>query len=74
LATQRQPLPAKLNERQRLMMPSQGPDRSDLGETFPSSKPFSQDAILRPPKPQIAPFAEILQLTAEHDAEPEAAG
>ena len=39
LATQRQLLPAKLNERQRLMMPSQDPDRGD-GETFPSSKPL----------------------------------
>jgi len=29
---------------------------------------------LQPPKPQITPSAEILQLAAEHDIEPEAEG
>jgi hypothetical protein len=33
-----------------------------------------RDAILQPPKPQIAPSAEILQLAVEHDIEPEAEG
>jgi hypothetical protein len=29
---------------------------------------------LQPPKPEIIPSATILQLAAEHDIEPEAAG
>ena len=31
----------------------------------------SRDAILQPPKPEIVPSARILQLAAEHDAEPD---
>jgi len=31
-------------------------------------------AILQPPSPQITPSAQILELAAEHDIEPEAGG
>jgi len=37
-------------------------------------RPPWQDAILQTPKPQITPSAEILQLAAEYDIEPEAGG
>ena len=43
-------------------------------EARPALRPPWRDAILQPPKPQITPSAEILQLAAEHDIEPEARG
>ena len=50
--------------------PGLGRPRRDL----PSWWAPRRDAILQPPKPQITPSAKILQLAAEHDTEPEAAG
>jgi hypothetical protein len=44
----------------------------DLGGALPALRTRWPDAILQPPKPQIAPSAEILQLAAEHDIEAEA--
>jgi hypothetical protein len=40
----------------------------------PVSRTPWRDAILQPPKPQITPSTRILELAAEHDTEPEAAG
>ena len=58
--------------------PATGPRRdaarANPGEASPASRPPWRDAILQPPKPQITPSAEILQLAAEHDIEPEAGG
>jgi hypothetical protein len=48
--------------------------RGNLGEASRASRTPWRDAILQPPKPQITPSAEILQLAAEHDIEPEAGG
>jgi len=73
LAAQRQAFRSKLEERQALKMPSHDPDWGDLGEAFPARGAPGRDAILQPPKPQIAPSAAMLQLAAEHDTEPEAA-
>jgi hypothetical protein len=56
------------------MVPSEDPDWGDLGEIFPGPQAPDRDAILQPPKPQIMPATKILQLVAERDTEPEAAG
>jgi hypothetical protein len=73
LAAQRQAFREKIEERQGLMVPSEDPDWSDLGEAFPAWQAPGRDAILQPPKPQITPSARVLQLAQERDTEPEAA-
>ena len=73
LASERQSFREKLEELQGLRVPSEDPDWDDLGQAFPDWNPPGRDAILQPPKPQIAPAARILQRAAERDAEPEAA-
>jgi hypothetical protein len=72
LAAQRQAFREKLDERQRLIVPNHAPEWDNLGEAFPVRQAPGRDAILQPPKPQIASSARILQLTGEHDIEPEA--
>ena len=73
LAAQRKAFRAKLDERRGLMVPNEDPHWGDLRQAFPSSNLPSRDAILQPPKPQIAPSPEILQLAAKYDLSPEAA-
>ena len=73
LAAERQAFRAKLDERQRLAVPSEDLDWDGLGEALPSWRASRPDPILQPPKPQITPSARILRLAAERDAEPEAA-
>jgi hypothetical protein len=63
----------RIEQRQGLLTPNEGPDWADLGETFPSWKALGRDAILQPPKPQITPSTKILRLAAERDTECEAA-
>ena len=60
LAAQRQAFRQKIEERQGLMVPSEDPDWSNLGEAFPAWQALGRDAILQPPKPQITPSARIL--------------
>ena len=50
------------------------PQAFRAGEASPALRPPWRDAILQPPQPQITPSAEILQLAAEPDIEPEAGG
>jgi len=38
---------------------------------LPAWRASDRDAILQPPKPEITPSARILQLAAEHIAEPD---
>ena len=57
----------------RSLVASEYAAQADLYEASPATPPLWPDAILKPPKPQITPSAEILQLAAEHDTEPEAA-
>jgi hypothetical protein len=45
-----------------------------LGQASPALRTRWPDAILQPPKPEITPSAQILQLAAGHDIEPEAGG
>ncbi len=70
---QRQAFRAGMNERRKLA-PNQDAAWDGSGEASPVLRPPWRDAILQPPKPHITPSAEILQLTAEHDIEPEAGG
>ncbi|HEY6315854.1 MAG TPA: hypothetical protein VIY52_34305 [Streptosporangiaceae bacterium] len=72
LAVQHQAFREKMDERLRLMKPSKDRDRGGLGADLPSWWAPHSDAILQPPKPEITPSAKILELTAEHDVEPEA--
>ncbi len=72
LAAQHKALLAKIAERQELRVPRDDPGWGDIGEAYSSWNP-RWDAILQPPKPAITPSATILQLAADHDAEPEAA-
>ena len=53
--------------------PGEDPVPGNLGNARQGWQASGQDAILRPPKPEIIPSARILQLAAEHDIEPEAA-
>jgi hypothetical protein len=73
LAAQRHAFREKIEERQGLMVPNEDPEWGDLGEAFPAWQAPGRDAILQPSKPQITPSAKILQLLAQHNAEPEAA-
>jgi conjugative relaxase-like TrwC/TraI family protein len=73
LEVQQQTFPAAMNERQRLIS-SKDAARSALSGASPNLRTRWPEAILQPPKPQITPSAEILQLATEHDIEPEAGG
>ena len=42
-------------------------------QAFPPWPGPARDAILQPPKPQIAPSLQVLQRAADRDADPEAA-
>jgi hypothetical protein len=73
LKVQRQSFCAATNEH-RVLVPNQDPAWGGFGEASPALPPPWRDAILQPPKPQITPSAQILELAAEHDIEPEAGG
>jgi hypothetical protein len=62
-----------LAERQSLTVPSEDPDYGDLGQAFPPWPRPAKDAILQPPKPEIAPSPQVLQRAADRDAHLEAA-
>ena len=63
----------RLADRLSLTIPSQDPDYGDLGQAFPPWPGPGNDAILRPPKPEIRPSPQILQRAADRDADFEAA-
>jgi hypothetical protein len=73
LKFQRQAFRAAMNE-YRQPVPGEDATRGNPGEASPVSRMPWRDAILQPPKPQITPSAEILQVAAEHDIEHEAGG
>jgi TrwC relaxase/AAA domain len=73
LKVQRQAFRAAMNEHRRLV-PGEDATRGNPGEASPAARMPWRDAILQPPKPQITPSAEILQIAAEHDIEHEAGG
>ena len=64
---------AAMNEHRQLV-PGEDATRANPGEASPAARTPWRDAILQPPKPQITPSAEILQVAAEHDIEHEAGG
>ena len=63
----------RLASRQSLTIPAQDPDYGDLGLAFPPWPRQEKDAILQPPKPEIQPSRYILERTADHDGDWEAA-
>jgi hypothetical protein len=73
LTVQRQAFRAAINEH-RQPVPREDPTQANPGEASPAARTPWRDAILQPPKPQITPSAEILQVAAEHDIEHEAGG
>jgi hypothetical protein len=73
LTVQRQAFRAAMNEHRQLF-PGKDVTQANLGEASPASRAPWRNAILQPPRPQITPSAEILELAAEHDIEHEAGG
>jgi hypothetical protein len=73
LTVQRQEFRAAINEH-RQPVPGEDPNLTNPDEASPASRTPWRAAILQPPKPQITPSAEILQVAAEHDIEYEAGG
>ena len=63
----------RLADRQSQMIPSEDPDYGDLGQAFPPRTGSGGDAILQPPKPEIAPSSQILERAMDRDADWEAA-
>jgi hypothetical protein len=72
LAAGRRTFAGRLADRQSLMVPSEDPDYSDLGQAFPSWTGLSRDAILQPPKPEIRPSARVLERALDRHADMEA--
>lgn len=70
---QHQVFRADMKEHPHPMVPGEDPVPGNLGNAFPGWQASGQDAILKPPKPEIIPSARILQLAAEHEIELEAA-
>jgi conjugative relaxase-like TrwC/TraI family protein len=74
LAARHREFAGKLAERQSAMIPAEDPDFEDLGLAFPAWTAPARDAILQPPKPQIEPSQQILDLVADRDLEMEPGG
>jgi hypothetical protein len=68
LAAAHRTFSATLADRQSLTIPSQDPDYGNLGPAFPPWPGPGRDAILQPPKPEIAPSAQILHRDADLEA------
>jgi len=73
LAAAHRAFAATLADRQSMMIPSEDPDYGDLGPAFPPWPGPGKDAILQPPKPEIAPSPQVLQRATDRDADLEAA-
>jgi hypothetical protein len=65
LAAQHREFANKLAEHQSVMIPAEDPDFANLGPAFPAWEAPARDAILQPPKPQIAPSERIVGLAAD---------
>jgi hypothetical protein len=73
LAARHREFADQLAQRQTLLIPAEDPDYENLGPAFPAWPAPDRDAILQPPKPLIPPAARLLELTADHDRDLEAA-
>ena len=73
LEIQQQTFRTAMNEHHR-PTPSKDGAWGSLGQASPALSTRWPEAILQPPKPEITPSAQILQLATEHDIEPEAEG
>ena len=72
LAAQHQAFRGRLDDRLRQTAHSKDLDWLGYYQTALPFRDWHRDAILQPPIPRITPSAELLQLAAEHDPEPEA--
>ena len=72
LELQQQAFQTGTNERSGLVPDEHAARGAPGGASPPALQPPWRDAILQPPRPLITPSAEILQIAAEHDIEPEA--
>lgn len=73
LAAARRTFADRLADRRSLTIPSEDADYGDLGQAFPPWPGSGKGPILRPPKPEIRPSAQVLQRAAERDVDREAA-
>ena len=73
LAAQHQAFRARIGETHRQAAQTKDSGRAGLGKTLLTPWEPRREAILQPPKPQIIPSSEILQLAGERDIEREAA-
>ena len=73
LAAAHRTFTVRLADRQSQTIPSPDPGYGDLGLAFPPWPRPGQDAILRPPKPEIRPSPHVLERAADRDADWEAA-
>ena len=72
LIPRRQATRAEIEERSLFLGPGENPVGHDSDTPFlPAWQAYNQDAILQPPKPEIIPSGKLLQLTIEHDNEPD---
>jgi hypothetical protein len=73
LAARHREFARKLAGSQSVMVPAEDPDFETQGPAFPTWADPGRDAILQPPKPQIQPSEQILDLVAARDLDMEAA-
>jgi hypothetical protein len=73
LAAQHREFADKLAQRQSLMIPAEDLDYEQFGQAFPDWEEHRTDAILQPPRPQIAPCGQVLERITGRDLDIEAA-
>jgi len=72
LAAARSAFAAQLADRQSVTIPHDDPDHGRLGQAFPAWPEPGRDAILQPPRPQIAVSARVLERPRDREADLEA--
>lgn len=70
---QRSEFADKLAQRHSLMIPAEDADYEQFGQAFPDWEEHRTDAILQPPRPQIAPSGQVLERITGRDLDIEAA-
>jgi hypothetical protein len=73
LAARHREFISKLAERQSLMLPADDPDYEDFAPAFSPWPAKRRQPILQPPKPDIIPSQQVLDLIADRDLDWEAA-
>jgi hypothetical protein len=52
---------AAIEERRGLMVPAEDPDYGYDGEAWPAYQRPDRDAVRQPPKPELRPFARVIE-------------